>query len=1259
MSDDVLIMDSGGGKLGTVTKRAWWIESYTSERTSLSGYQDKSRPRIHPVVNAITKTHVKGREQPVLLLYNHVTLLDDPEEKESLCVPFSLMVHGIKVDLTPEKYGGRGSIVVDGEELPLDFDGEKLYYRIEKPTKHDLDELEIFEISMPKVNDSIRTRRNRKRLLPEDIPIEEWRKRLCMAPEDVVRKTLQNTTQFYLSVGEEDRMNPRRHFKSRTPGIRLPRQNEMVSSDTFFPSITSDRGNSCSQIFVGNVSNRWEVFPMKTESHNGVALQDYTRKAGAPPVIKTDNAKSETGETWTEHCRRHCINQESTEPHTPWQNPAEHRIGDLGGMVRRCMREFKIPMRKHDWVQKWCCDVHNVLSNRGLKWTTPMEVSLGYTPDISVFRYHVWEPIWYFDPDVKQPLDNLKKARWLGIAWSAGDQMTYFIETERPKSEGKPVVLTRSVIKTRRKKIGHTDEHIEEDPEQADFVLDPNLDDIRESGETKEVSSRGEDSIPDLNEMKDRIGREISLEEYQQLSTTGLDIMEEGLTNEDKDKVPEETVDKTKYNIDTVDEEDHLDKTMEEMEDLYNQVDMEDDDDYNFERIVDHYFEKGSLHIKANYTTSDESIKTLDIPFSVLKRDIPYELAKYIREKVVETKRGGRYTTWARKMILNYNRSIKRLYKQYRISRITKVNPRKVHNRKHRARISRNARNAKIMLREKFGIKLPRNTREALQLDIENGNKNWAEAITKEISALDRLHCFKYHSPGKTFSKQLGWQFAPVHMIYDIKQQDLRHKARLVVGGHVIDSTKHIVYSSNVHNISVRLLLLLAMKNNLNIMTGDIGNAFPTAPCIEKIWSVAGVEFGERNGSVIEIQRALYGMATASRAFHEFLGDKLRRMDFIPSRADPDLWMKINDEKNGYDYIATHVDDLIIVAKEPQHYMSMIEQEFVVRNIEDSPSYYLGNNLKKVLNKYLHISSSKYITEVIRRYQLTHGTIKKENTPMNTGLHPEMDTSDLLDEKGIKHFQKIIGICQWLVVSGRFDINYAICSLSRFQVAPREEHLNMAQRVLGYLKKYPKRGFVINDKPPTFEEGSAVRVTLNQDFGAQYQYFREDMDPRFPIGMLDEMEINIFIDSDHGHDKLTGRSVTGMIAFIGSTPIMWLSKRQSAVQTSTFGAEFTALKTAVESAVTIRYYLRSMGIKVSKPTTILADNLASIINATNPASTLNKKHVALAYHFVREHVANNVVEVLKIRSEDNYADPFTKGMNSTAHGDFFHNVQQN
>ena len=119
----------------------------------------------------------------------------------------------------------------------------------------------------------------------------------------------------------------------------------------------------------------------------------------------------------------------------------------------------------------------------------------------------------------------------------------------------------------------------------------------------------------------------------------------------------------------------------------------------------------------------NESVKTLDILFSVLKEDVPYETAKYIPEKFVESGRDGRYNTWAKRTIVNYNRAIRRLYTQYRICRISKVNPRKTKNRKHRTRMSRNTRNAKIMLNEKFGIKLPRNTQEALQLDLENGNQ--------------------------------------------------------------------------------------------------------------------------------------------------------------------------------------------------------------------------------------------------------------------------------------------------------------------------------------------------------------------------------------------------------------------------------------------------------------------------------------------------------------------------------------------------------
>ena len=380
-------------------------------------------------------------------------------------------------------------------------------------------------------------------------------------------------------------------------------------------------------------------------------------------------------------------------------------------------------------------------------------------------------------------------------------------------------------------------------------------------------------------------------------------------------------------------------------------------------------------------------------------------------------------------------------------------------------------------------------------------------------------------------------------------------------------------------------------------------------------------------------------------------------MGFVPTRADQDLWYKRSEHYDGYDYIATHVDDLIIASKKPSDYMAQIEQEFLVRNIEDSPSYYLGNDIKRIKDK-VHISSKKYVTEVFRRFQEKYGTLKKENNPMSPKIHPELDDSELLDDAGVAQYQHIIGVCQWLVVAGRFDINFAVASLSRFSVAPREGHLELARKIMGYLKKYPKRGYTINPQPPKIS-GEYQEVQLKKDFGNQYHYFTEDIDPRFPEQLLPELDINIFCDSDHGHDKVTGRSITGLISFVGSTPVTWQSKRQSSVQTSTFGAEFVALKKAVEEAVEIRYHLRSMGVKVSKPTSIFVDNSGVVINASDPGSTLNKKCVALAYHFVREHAANSIVQIRKIDSTDNYADPFTKSLTSSDHHDFFYEIMRN
>jgi hypothetical protein len=102
-------------------------------------------------------------------------------------------------------------------------------------------------------------------------------------------------------------------------------------------------------------------------------------------------------------------------------------------------------------------------------------------------------------------------------------------------------------------------------------------------------------------------------------------------------------------------------------------------------------------------------------------------------------------------------------------------------------------------------------------------------------------------------------------------------------------------------------------------------------------------------------------------------------MCFVPTCADQDLWYQKADDHEGYNYLATHVDDIAIAAKRPAAYMDMIEQEFLVWNKEDSPSYYLGNDLKtKPASNLLHISNKTYVKEVLRKYHRRTQNITKE-----------------------------------------------------------------------------------------------------------------------------------------------------------------------------------------------------------------------------------------------------------------------------------------
>jgi hypothetical protein len=258
---------------------------------------------------------------------------------------------------------------------------------------------------------------------------------------------------------------------------------------------------------------------------------------------------------------------------------------------------------------------------------------------------------------------------------------------------------------------------------------------------------------------------------------------------------------------------------------------------------------------------------------------------------------------------------------------------------------------------------------------------------------------------------------------------------------------------------------------------------------------------------------------------------------------------------------------------------------------------------------------------------------------MKTDNHPETETTPLLDNIQHREYQSLIGMLQWAVTFCRIDICYATSSMSRFSAAPREGHLSRVLRIWGYLKKYPNCALNIDHKPILNTDEIQQKAII--DFANQYSYAKEEINICFPKPLGDEMKVNIYFDSDHAHDKITGRSISGVVVYIGSTPIIWRSKRQGSVQTSTYGAELNSMRLAVEEAITIRYML-ILGIKVSEPSNTIGDNEATILCATNPETGWKKKNVALSYHFVREQAAIKSINPCKVGSKNNVADLLTK-----------------
>ncbi len=114
----------------------------------------------------------------------------------------------------------------------------------------------------------------------------------------------------------------------------------------------------------------------------------------------------------------------------------------------------------------------------------------------------------------------------------------------------------------------------------------------------------------------------------------------------------------------------------------------------------------------------------------------------------------------------------------------------------------------------KFGIEVPKTVKEALDLDRKNGNTLWADAIAKKEM---KKVCIAFNILPDGHSVPIEYQKIPCHMIFDVKMEDFRQKARLVAGGHRTKAPATITYASMVSRETVRLALTIASLNDLKV----------------------------------------------------------------------------------------------------------------------------------------------------------------------------------------------------------------------------------------------------------------------------------------------------------------------------------------------------------------------------------------------------------------------------------------------------------
>jgi hypothetical protein len=563
----------------------------------------------------------------------------------------------------------------------------------------------------------------------------------------------------------------------------------------------------------------------------------------------------------------------------------------------------------------------------------------------------------------------------------------------------------------------------------------------------------------------------------------------------------------------------------------------------------------------------------------------------------------------------------------------------------------------------KFGIQIPKTIEEALEIDRRTGTEHWGKAIRKEMQKVSIA--FKPKEgvlpndvrTGKV-SDMRGYQEIKCHIIFDVKM-DFTRKARFVAGGHMTQVDNSSTYSSVVSRDSVRIALLTAALNDLQMLSCDVGNAYLNAACREKIWFQAGRECGADAGKVMIITRALYGLRTSGASWRQMLSDTLTSPEFgyRQSRGDPDVYLRRRTRPKDQDYyemVLVFVDDILCISHEPKEFMDRLGKVYDLRESVGEPKLYLGSNISKEQlptgTMAWAMSSDSYVKNMLstvkeilkEKGRELRTTQRRGRTPLPANYKPELDISRELDTVEISEYLQLIGMLRWAVELGRIDIALETALMSQYSASPREGHLEAVYSIFAYLTLVPSGKIIFDPSTPMIDETCFAH---DVDWKPFYGDVVEEMPLDMPVPLGVPINIACFVDANHAGNVITRRSQTGILIFLQNAPIIWHSKKQNTVEASTFGSELVAMRVARDLISALRIKLRYFGIPLIGPASLLCDNQGVVKNTSIPESTLTKKHNAINYHIIRESAAMGMIRVGKEDTETNLADLLTKILN--------------